>query len=297
MSAFSIHPQTNIGAVFLTVTDLQRSERFYCDVLGFKPLRRENTSLWLTADGSTPLLALMENPHALPRPPRTTGLYHFAIVVPERTDLARSILRIVETGYPVQGGADHLVSEALYLADPDGNGIEIYRDRARESWTYQGTQVRMATDPLDFDGILGELDPGQHPWDGLPAGTRIGHMHLNVAGLPQAKAFYHDLLGFDVMAELGNSALFISAGGYHHHIGLNTWEGVGAPPPPPGTVGLRHYEISLPDLAEFEKLAGRLQSAGIDFEETDEGLLFRDPFQNGLMLTYRGAGGQVTSNE
>src|SRR5689334_11468316 len=156
MDSFSIHPETNIGAVFLTVSDLDRSERFYRDVLGFKPLPRENEILPLSADGKMPLLSLRGDPGAKPRPAHTTGLYHFAILVPERADLARSILRIVEMKYPIQGAADHLVSEALYLADPDGNGIEIYRDRPRESWAFQGGQVRMATNPLDFDGILAE---------------------------------------------------------------------------------------------------------------------------------------------
>ena len=289
MIPYTIHPDTNIGAVFLTVNNLERSERFYCDVLGFKPLPRQGDTLPLSVDGSTALVSLREDPAAAPRPAYTTGLYHFAILVPTRVDLARSILRIVEANYPIQGGADHLVSEALYLADPDGNGIEVYRDRPRTDWHYQGTQVRMATDPLDFDGILAE--PGaRQPWNGLPAGTRIGHMHLNIGSIPEAQSFYHDLLGFDIMMRMSTSALFISAGGYHHHIGLNTWAGVGAPPPPPGTVGLRHFEISLPDLAEFEKLARRLQEAGLaPEEELDRGLLYRDPFQNGVLLTHRTA--------
>jgi catechol 2,3-dioxygenase len=290
MDPFSIHPDTNIATVFLTVADLQRSERFYRDVLGFKPLGRQDDTLLLSADGRLPLLSLRENPAAGPRPPRSTGLYHFAILVPERADLARSILHIIESNYPIQGGADHRVSEALYLADPDGNGIEIYRDRPREAWAFQGTQVRMATDPLDFDGILSEAASGAQPWSGLAPGTRVGHIHLNVANIPGAEAFYHGLLGFEIMAHLGNSALFVSAGGYHHHIGLNTWEGVGAPPAPPGTVGLRHFEISLPDVTEFAKLAERLQQAGVALDAEMEGvLLFRDPFENGIMLTYRAA--------
>ncbi len=290
MTPFSIHPDTNIGAVFLTVSDLDRSEKFYRDVLGFKPLERENDTLPLTADGKTPLLSLKSDPGAQPRPPHTTGLYHFAILVPERKDLARSILRIIETKYPIQGAADHLVSEALYLADPDGNGIEIYHDRPRDTWTFRNSQVRMATNPLDFDGVLAEVGPAPQPWNGLWVGTRIGHMHLNVGNLAEAEAFYHDLLGFDIMARLGGGALFISAGGYHHHIGLNTWEGVGAPPPPAGTVGLRHFEISLPDEAEFEKLGKGLQKAGVALEEEmDNVLLFHDPFQNGVMLTHRAA--------
>jgi len=241
MAPFSIHPNTSIGATHLTVADLERSRRFYVDVLGFRELERQGTTLTLTADGATPLLALTELPGAPPKPARATGLYHFAILVPSRLDLARSLRRLAELRYPLSGASDHLVSEALYLNDPDGNGIEIYRDRPRAEWPRLNGQIRMATDPLDLDGILAELDRDDRPWDGLAPATTIGHMHLHVADLRAAEAFYHGLLGFDIMLSFGGSALFLSAGGYHHHIGLNTWAGVGAPPAPPGSAGLRYF--------------------------------------------------------
>src|SRR5262245_3426208 len=218
MASYSIDANTSVGQAALTVADLQRSERFYCDVLGMRVLSRGDGTLTLTADDATPLLELTELPGARPKPARATGLYHFAVLVPSRLDLARSLRRLAEMHYPLTGASDHLVSEALYLDDPDGNGIEIYRDRPRAEWPHLDGQLQMAVDPLDIDGILGELEHDDRPWNGLDAGTRMGHMHLHVANLRQAEEFYSGVLGFDVMVRYGTSALFVSAGGYHHHL-------------------------------------------------------------------------------
>lgn len=289
MDNYSIHPDTSMGAVSLTVRDLDRSEAFYRDVLGFKPLPRMGDTLSLTANGKTPLLELRGDASAKPRPRHTTGLYHFAVLMPSRWDLARSLQRLADVGYPIQGGTDHLVSEAIYLSDPDGNGIELYRDRPREGWELINKEIHMESDPLDFNGILGELKDEPPAWDGLAADTRMGHVHLNVADLAETEHFYHGLLGFEVMMRRATGALFISAGGYHHHLGLNTWDGAGAPPPPPGTVGLLEYRIVLPDIKELGNVAGRVKEAGIAAEEVDEGFLIRDPSQNGILLTHREA--------
>ena len=285
MNPYSIHPDTCVGPVSLTVCDLKRSEQFYRDVLGFKPLPPRGDELNLTADGKTVLLELKGNAAAPARPPHTTGLYHFAVLMPSRLDLARSLRRLAETRYPIQGGTDHLVSEAIYLADPDGNGIELYRDRPREGWERLDGEVHMESDPLDYDGILAELAGHEQAWDGLAAGTRMGHVHLNVADLADTEAFYCGVLGFNVTLRRATGALFISAGRYHHHLGLNTWDGAGAPPPPAGAVGLRHYSIVLPNVEELERLARRVQEAGIAIEDADEGFLLRDPSQNGVSLT------------
>lgn len=286
---YSIHPETTVGPVFLTVSDLQRSERFYRDVLGFKPQPGRGDSLVLTADGKTPILNLKGDPAAPARPRRTTGLYHFAVLMPSRPDLAHSLRRLAEMGYPIQGGTDHLVSEAIYLADPDGNGIELYRDRPREGWERLDGEIHMESDPLDYEGILGALNAHEQPWKGLAPETRMGHVHLNVADLAMTEAFYCSVLGFDVMLRRATGALFISAGGYHHHLGLNIWDGAGSPPPPAGAIGLRHYSIRLPDARELEIVAGRLREAGIRVEEVGEGFLVRDPSQNGILLTHREA--------
>jgi catechol 2,3-dioxygenase len=279
----SIEPSTHLGTVSLTVADLARSVRFYGDVLGFSPVERSGTAALLSAGGA-PLLELVEQPGAWPKPPRTTGLYHFAILVPSRVDLARSLRRLAEKRWPLQGAADHLVSEALYLADPDGNGIEIYRDRPREEWPLRDGQVQMTTDPLDVDGVLGELSQDGGAWEGLPAGTTIGHIHLHVADLRKAEDFYCGILGFDVTQRGYPGALFVSAGGYHHHVGLNIWAGSGAPPQPAGTAGLRHCSVVLPDYSSLEGLLGRLETAAVHVEQRQDGWYLRDLSQNGLRL-------------
>ncbi|WP_043097755.1 VOC family protein [Kallotenue papyrolyticum] len=283
MQRFTIHPQTAIGMVALRVADLDRAQRFYSEVLGLRVLEREGPRLRLTADGARPLLELEALPGARPKPPRTTGLYHFAILTPDRRALARSLRRLLTLRYPLTGASDHGVSEALYLDDPDGNGIEIYHDRPRHAWPMQGTAVRMSVDPLDLDALLAELSDTE-PWEGLDPATRIGHVHLHVADLRQAEAFYCDVLGFTLMQRYGNSASFVAAGGYHHHLGLNVWAGVGAPPPPPDAVGLRFFEIRLPTPAALEQVLTRVHAAGLTPQATPQGWLLRDPSQNALVL-------------
>ena len=179
------------------------------------------------------------------------------------------------------------MSEALYLQDPEGNGIEIYRDRPRDQWGEDAGEIRMATLPLDLDGLLGELDSGDPPADGMPAGTTIGHVHLQVADIPAAEGFYNGALGLDVMVRSYPGALFLSAGGYHHHLGLNTWQSQGAPPPPDGSLGLDRYELVLPDAAARDDAAARLAQAG-DPVRLEEGVLATDPSGNRVLLTARG---------
>jgi catechol 2,3-dioxygenase len=285
MASFSIHADTTVGQAALTVADLQRSERFYRDVLGMRVLGSGDGMLTLTADDATPLLELTELSGARPKPARATGLYHFAMLVPSRLELARSLRRLAEMRYPLTGASDHLVSEALYLDDPDGNGIEIYRDRPRAEWPHLGGQLQMAVDPLDIDGVLGELEGDDRPWNGLDRQTRMGHMHLHVADLRQAEEFYCGVLGFDVMVRYGPSALFVSAGGYHHHLGLNTWAGVGAPPPPAGSAGLHWFAVLLPSAEALDQVVARVHAAGLVTEPVDAGLSLRDPSGNGVVLT------------
>jgi catechol 2,3-dioxygenase len=270
-----------MGAVHLTVSDLERSLAFYQEALGFRVQERVGSVARLGA-GREPLVVLTEQRGA--RQVRNhSGLYHFAILTPSRLALAQSLRRLAELRVPV-GGGDHLVSEAAYLSDPDGNGIEIYRDRPRATWAYEHGEIKMDTLPLDFRGILAELEGDQSAWAGLAPETVLGHMHLHVNDLAQAHRFYHDLVGFDLMVNYGGSALFFSAGGYHHHLGTNTWAGVGAPPAPPDAVGLRHYEVRLANREEQERLAERLQAGGVAYETRDEGLFVRDPAGNGVLF-------------
>lgn len=278
-----IHPDTTLGYVHLNISDFDKSLPFYQEVLGFRVHHREGDTAYLGA-GEADILVLTER-HGAAHPGFATGLYHFAVLVPSRLHLARSLKRLAATEYPLQGFADHLVSEAIYLADPDGNGIEIYRDRPRTEWYDAQGKIKMASDPLDVRGVLAELNGNDGAWSGLSAGTKLGHMHLQVANVGAAQEFYTNILGFDLIMRYGPSAAFISAGGYHHHIGMNTWNSAGAPPPPPESIGLRNYVVRLPNLEELGKVLDRVHAAGVPIEEQDDGLLVRDPSQIAVVLT------------
>lgn len=280
-----IDPGTRIGAVHLTISDLRRSVRFYEAHLGFVVQRRADRTAWLGAGG--PDLLILSQSETAPRVRGTTGLYHFAILVPSRADLSRSLRRLVDADTVMQGAADHGVSEAVYLTDEDGNGIEIYRDRPRAEWPVVGGHLHMGADPLDLDALLAEAG-GADSGGGLARGTVIGHVHLHVSRLADAEAFYVGLLGFELMQRYGPSALFVSAGGYHHHIGLNTWAGVGAPPPPPGAIGLRHFDVTLPNEPALAAVVERLRAAGVPSEPVEGGLLIHDPAKNAILLKTQG---------
>ena len=223
---------------------------------------------------------LTERPDAVTVRGRT-GLYHFALLTPSRVALAHALQRLLDTGTQLTGGSDHGVSEALYLDDPEGNGIEIYRDRPRAEWPRTNGQLRMTLDPLDYEGILRELD-GEATRPHMEPGTVLGHMHLHVAHLPEAVDFYAHVVGLELQQYYGDSAAFLSAGGYHHHLGLNTWAGVGAPPPPENATGLREFVVELVDEDEMAALRARLDNAGVAYEDGEQGLLLRDPSRNGV---------------
>jgi catechol 2,3-dioxygenase len=229
-----------------------------------------------------PVLRLQEVPGARPMPRHASGLYHFAILVPTRADLGRSLGRLVEAGIQI-GQADHLVSEALYLSDPDGNGIEIYRDRPRSAWSWTSGKVQMAVDPIDLDDLMAEGARDSHPWAGLPSGTRIGHIHLQVSDTERAVDFYHGVLGFDITAHFPG-AVFMSAGGYHHHLGLNTWNSRGAPPAPAGSAGLESFVVEVPHADEQARLADRLTRAGVPFTQREGLLSTSDPWKNQVVI-------------
>ena len=275
-----------MGSVHLTVADLERSLAFYEHEVGLRTLER-GSGRASVGTAERELLVLIEEQGASPSHGHT-GLYHFALLVPERPDLAGWLAHAARERVALTGLSDHFVSEAIYLSDPDEHGIEIYWDRPREVWEGQVGE-RMTTLPLDVDSLLGELgDPASAPFDRLPDGTTMGHVHLKVASIPETVDFYRDVLGFALMAELGPYAAFLSAGGYHHHLGTNTWESAGAPPPPPGTAALRHATIVVPDDDERDSILGRAAEAGIEAEAIDGDQLVRDPSGNRLRLVTEG---------
>jgi len=255
-----IDPGTAVGRVALTVRDGARVAEFYERVLGLERLTTEPGRTTLGA-GGTPLVELYEDPAAPLRPPRTTGLFHLALLVADRAELAASLRRIVAHRWPLSGASDHLVSEALYLSDPEGNGIEVYRDRPREQWRRDGDEVAMATLPLDVDALFAE-GPERAP-ERTAATTTMGHVHLEVADLQATERFYSGLLGLDVTARGYPGALFLAAGGYHHHVGTNTWRGARGPASA-GSAGLRWYELTLPSAAARDAAAGALTAGGVE---------------------------------
>ena len=287
-TAAAIAADTAMGAVSLTVSDIGRSRAFYETALGLRPRELDDGGLTFGAPDRAELVTIHGDASAAGLDRRATGLYHLAILFPSRLDLAYALARLAHARWTLDGVSDHLVSEALYLSDPDGNGIELYRDRPRDEWSFAGGQLQMATLPLDLHDLAGELSAAGAPQPSVPAGTTIGHVHLQVADIADADAFYHGVLGFDVTTRGYPGALFVSAGGYHHHLGLNTWHSAASGPAAPGSVGLRSYEVLLPDLAELDRIVDRIRDAGIEPDaETAGGVSVRDPSGNLVILRCR----------
>lgn len=271
-----------LGPVELTVSALDRSVAFYQQVLGLTLLSRDGTEATLGLP-ERPLVALQERPGALPVQPRSPGLYHLALLLPTRADLSRWVQHAARLGLRL-GQADHLVSEAFYLSDPDGHGIEVYRDRPSSEWRWQGGEVEMAGDPIDLDSLLTE--PGADvPFTSLPDGTTLGHVHLRVADLAATEAFYAGVLGFDVVSRWPG-ALFVSVDGYHHHLGLNTWQSQGGALAPEGTSRLTRVTLTVKDIGA---LHSRLTAAGARFIREGDRLEVTDPAGNRLRIQAGGA--------
>ncbi|MGO8673426.1 MAG: VOC family protein [Capsulimonadaceae bacterium] len=272
-----------MGRVALRVADLRRSLRFYTEILGFRDFSETPGTALLGAESGEILLELVEAPVALPVVSTATGLYHAAILTPTRADLGRLLQRLIEREIPF-GQSDHLVSEALYLSDPDGHGLELYSDRPRSEWSWSNGSVAMAVDPLDLDGLLAEADSDGAQWTGLPAGTRIGHVHLRVGDLTVASEFYHGILGFDITCSM-SGALFVSAGRYHHHLGLNVWQSKGRGPAPTRAAAMDYFTIVLPNADALAGLAQQLEDAGVPSTQLSPSTLrILDPWRNVIIL-------------
>ncbi|WP_257351880.1 VOC family protein [Pseudalkalibacillus decolorationis] len=279
---FHRSPNTFIGHVHLTVSDLKRSLTFYTETLGFRVLEETDNKVTLSTDNQTPLIIIEQEEKVLPKQQRTTGLYHFAILVPNRRDLGAFIRHISESGYPVQGASDHLFSEAVYLADPDGHGIEVYVDRPESEWVWKNGELPFISDPLDIDSLLKES--GDKEWSGFPNKTVLGHIHLHVADLNTAKIFYNEGLGFDITVPFRHQALFVSSGRYHHHIGLNTWNGQGAPAPGENHVRMNWYSIVLPSEEVRSSIIERLVKIGASIHKENGSVWIKDPSHNKIRL-------------
>lgn len=272
---------TTMGPVGLGVADLDRSADYYTRAIGLGVLERTASELVLGA-GERPLVHLVEVAGARPAFGHT-GLFHLALRVPARADLAAWLRHAATSRLPLDGASDHFVSEAIYLQDPDGHGIEIYHDRPRALWEHRVDE--MTTLGLDIDDLLGELDPADaSAFAGLPAGTDMGHVHLRVADIAQTVGFYRDALGLALMATYGPAAVFLAAGGYHHHIGANVWQSRGASPPPAGTAALRYATVAFPDAASRDAAADSVADAGHEVTVDQDAPVVRDPAGNALRL-------------
>ncbi len=291
----SIHPDTRIGAVHLTVADLERQTAFYQEVIGLQLHWRNGNAAGFGAGGQD-LLQLTENRNAR-RYRGTTGLYHFAILLPDRRELARAIARLFSLNYP-NYPTDHIMTKTTYLDDPEGQNIELYTDTPEDGVFGMAGGVFFARradgalsdgrEPLDVEALFRHLSPDDPLDQPMPPGTTIGHVHLYVAHLDQALHFYHAVLGFGDMGMARSFRMgMVSAGGYHHHVGFNTWVGEGAPPPPADALGLRYFTVVLPDAQALEAVLGRVEAAGLPTLEIDGGTLVRDPSQNGVLLKAR----------
>jgi catechol 2,3-dioxygenase len=279
---FHREPNTYVEQVNLKIQNLERALKFYQEVIGFKVLEQTKKTANLTADGKTVLLSIEQQDNVVPMQGRTTGLYHFALLLPTRSDLARIVQHFTNIGLRF-GSSDHLVSEALYLSDPDGNGIEIYRDRAPLEWEWNNGEVEMAVDPLNFRDLLSGVNQ-QQAWNGLPAGTVMGHIHLHVSELRKTEDFYTKGLGFEVVNRYGTQALFISTGKYHHHIGLNTWNGVGAPTPPENSIGLKSFALNYANETARDHVVANLKNMGASVTEENGAFATADPSGNRILL-------------
>jgi len=289
---FSIHPATLIGHVSLTVANLENQIAFYQQVLGFKLHWREGNKAGLGAGGAD-LLILTQEPN-LKKYRGVTGLYHFAVLFPSRRELARAVARLSVLKYR-NHPTDHIMTKTTYLDDPEGNGIELYAESPEDGiFTIENNDfvTRRADgtlsdgrEPLDVKALFTHLLPDDKLDDPIPPQTRVGHVHLHVRNVQEAVDFYHGILGFDVMGLSSTfRAAFISAGGYHHHLGLNAWQGEGAPPPPADAVGLRHFTVDFADQQALDEVVARVNFTGIAFNQTEDGILLYDPSQNGVVL-------------
>lgn len=280
---FANRTPLHIGAVGLVVRDLDKLSAYYRDLLGLTELGRAKDSAKLGVGGVT-LLELTQRPSALPDDTREAGLYHTAFLMPTRADLGQWILHIAKQRIPITGASDHGVSEAFYLDDPEGNGIEVYSDRPREEWQRDGSTILQKTDPLDIEAIVRQINPATAAYPRAPEGLRVGHIHLRVGDTALAEKFYCDAIGLDVTRRR-TGASFISSGGYHHHVGVNIWHSRGAGPRNPDRAGLEWFVMEISDQPMMDTLEKRLRAAGTALDKIPGGFAATDPWGTRVRFT------------
>ncbi|PPA70945.1 VOC family protein [Jeotgalibacillus proteolyticus] len=280
---FHHYPATYVGEAAIKVQNLDRSITFYNQVLGFQLKHKDHSRASLTADGSNTLITLYEPEFPIPKEPNKTGLYHFALLLPNRSQLAGLVKHLVKYGVKL-GSADHLVSEAFYFDDPDGNGIEVYTDRSPELWSWHNSEVQMAVDPINLEDLFSEPE---EEWNGLPENTLMGHIHLHVSELVKTEEFYGKGLGFATVSKLGKQAIFMSTLNYHHHIGLNTWNGEGAATPSKNSPGLDWFSVVYPDAETRRSAIERLEELGYSIKVKEDIAIVWDPSGNQIHLKIR----------
>ncbi|WP_394120808.1 VOC family protein [Planococcus donghaensis] len=278
---FHKKPVTYVGEVGLKVMDLKRMKQFYQEIIGFDVISEEQNYVELGSGGKV-LVKLEAVEGVTSKQGRYAGLYHFAILLPTREDLGKILVHLHQQGIQL-GSSDHLVSEALYLSDPEGNGIEIYRDREPEQWNWSNDEVSMTVDPIDAQGLVEAAQSSSEPWKGMPETTVMGHIHLHVSNLVEARDFYVEALGFEVVSSLGGQALFLADQKYHHHIGMNVWNGTGIPALPEKEAGLHYYTLIM-DEEKRKELGKKLQTMGTEIVERDNYWEVKDPSGNAIRL-------------
>ncbi|PSL42982.1 catechol 2,3-dioxygenase [Salsuginibacillus halophilus] len=271
---FHRKPTTFVSHVHLHVQNLERTISFYQDTLGFHVLYQTDSEAAFSADGETALITAGQPIGVTPKERYTTGLYHFALLLPTRKDLAKIVTYFNEIGLNF-GSSDHTVSESIYLADPDGNGIEIYADRDPDGWTWENGEVNLTVDPLNYRDLLAENDGA--PWKKMPEATLMGHVHLHAADLEETEDFYLEGLGFEMVRRFNPQTHFIADGKYHHHIALNTWHGVGAPAPSPSSAGMAYFTLNVADKEKQIAITSKLESLGTPVTKTEDAVWAADP--------------------
>jgi len=275
-----------MGAVTLGVADLDRMIGFYRDSLGLSVLAKSDQSATLGVSNGKELVRLCKIENPLNPGRRAPGLFHLAILYPSRASLGKALIQLAQSGWRLSGAGDHLVSEALYLDDPEGNGIEMYCDRPRDTWKFDNGKVQMDTLAVDIDSIVAEAQADPTAWDGIPEGTTMGHVHLKVSNLVATEKFYGEVLGFDLMANMPQ-ALFMAVGGYHHHLGLNTWMSGGSPAPAKNAIGLKEVVIEVSTQDSLDQLIGHLSEVGLAHDSSADGVRLVDPSGNHLKFVVR----------